>query len=387
MQCPTCSTRCSDLRDVCPNCFLDLREPKKVKGLPVTFPGLDFDALIKKYGLESAYSNYQIKQRDPIQSSENIQTGPQFLNPVLASDFELSSITAELQEVNQENVSEERREAQALFKEILQELKNFPVSDEIDLSGTLSFSPKDRETVRALFQIVGDELKGERKEQRPELLSSTERKIESEILVQRLEEVEQSVSSASSAPKKLSDLVEQQKSLGIQPDENFQQLVGPSKITLHAGIVRRTCACVIDWAFTFVLAWIGLLLYDHIEEKGYFIALASQSYDLIDWQSFGIQGAIAFLIALPCYGVFSYLSSKSTLGESWCGLVVRSNQKFKKITPFKLLTRGLLLPLYLLILPGFTRLFTKKTLIDWLSGTQILRNLDNGSALNSQDLP
>ncbi len=48
MRCPGCNFVCSDLRDLCPKCFLDLRPHKKVLGLQISKPDASYDELLGK---------------------------------------------------------------------------------------------------------------------------------------------------------------------------------------------------------------------------------------------------------------------------------------------------------------------------------------------------
>ncbi len=48
MKCPSCQFVCSDLRDLCPKCYLDLRAHKKLLSLPVTAPHATYAELVKK---------------------------------------------------------------------------------------------------------------------------------------------------------------------------------------------------------------------------------------------------------------------------------------------------------------------------------------------------
>ena len=46
MKCPGCEFVCSDLRDVCPKCYLDLRPQKKLLGLQITNPEASYNELL-----------------------------------------------------------------------------------------------------------------------------------------------------------------------------------------------------------------------------------------------------------------------------------------------------------------------------------------------------
>jgi uncharacterized RDD family membrane protein YckC len=46
MKCPSCNVICSDLRDICPNCLVDLRPTKALKGIAVTHPGRTYNELL-----------------------------------------------------------------------------------------------------------------------------------------------------------------------------------------------------------------------------------------------------------------------------------------------------------------------------------------------------
>lgn len=48
MKCPACQYVCSDLRDICPKCFLDLRAEKKLIGIPVINPDISYNELLSK---------------------------------------------------------------------------------------------------------------------------------------------------------------------------------------------------------------------------------------------------------------------------------------------------------------------------------------------------
>jgi uncharacterized RDD family membrane protein YckC len=48
MKCPACHYVCSDLRDICPKCLLDLRPSKKSLGLPISYPDSSYAVLVRK---------------------------------------------------------------------------------------------------------------------------------------------------------------------------------------------------------------------------------------------------------------------------------------------------------------------------------------------------
>ena len=50
MKCPACAFVCSDLRDICPSCFLDLREMKQQLSIAITNPDASYQELVKEYG-------------------------------------------------------------------------------------------------------------------------------------------------------------------------------------------------------------------------------------------------------------------------------------------------------------------------------------------------
>lgn len=49
MRCPDCNLVCSDLRDICPQCLVDLRPFKAERGLQITNPQLSYDDLLRKH--------------------------------------------------------------------------------------------------------------------------------------------------------------------------------------------------------------------------------------------------------------------------------------------------------------------------------------------------
>lgn len=53
MKCPNCHYICSDLRDLCPQCALDLRTHKQTIGLAVTYANLSYEELLIKSGKKS----------------------------------------------------------------------------------------------------------------------------------------------------------------------------------------------------------------------------------------------------------------------------------------------------------------------------------------------
>lgn len=50
MKCPACAFVCSDLRDLCPSCFLDLRDSKRVLGITITDPESSYQELVSGVG-------------------------------------------------------------------------------------------------------------------------------------------------------------------------------------------------------------------------------------------------------------------------------------------------------------------------------------------------
>jgi len=52
MKCTRCHTSCSDLRDICPECYLDFRPLKREAGLPITNPDLSYDQLLARVGVD-----------------------------------------------------------------------------------------------------------------------------------------------------------------------------------------------------------------------------------------------------------------------------------------------------------------------------------------------
>ena len=47
MKCPGCEFVCSDLRDICPKCLLDLRPQKEILGIQVTSPEASYEELLQ----------------------------------------------------------------------------------------------------------------------------------------------------------------------------------------------------------------------------------------------------------------------------------------------------------------------------------------------------
>ncbi len=50
MKCPECRFICSNLRDICPKCLLDLRQYKRSHSLPISFPKATYEELLGKLG-------------------------------------------------------------------------------------------------------------------------------------------------------------------------------------------------------------------------------------------------------------------------------------------------------------------------------------------------
>lgn len=48
MKCPSCNSSCSDLRDICPQCLLDLRPQKEILKIQISNPTASYDDLLKK---------------------------------------------------------------------------------------------------------------------------------------------------------------------------------------------------------------------------------------------------------------------------------------------------------------------------------------------------
>jgi RDD family len=48
MKCPACKYVCSDLRDLCPKCYLDLRAEKKALGITIINPNANYNELLQK---------------------------------------------------------------------------------------------------------------------------------------------------------------------------------------------------------------------------------------------------------------------------------------------------------------------------------------------------
>jgi hypothetical protein len=69
MKCPTCTFSFSDLRDICPQCFEDVREFKRASGIPITHPHATLDEL-------RSYLSKQPKARIQPQISAPSQTPP-----------------------------------------------------------------------------------------------------------------------------------------------------------------------------------------------------------------------------------------------------------------------------------------------------------------------
>ncbi len=65
MKCPGCGASFSDLRDLCPGCFGDLRQHKQLLGIAVTYPGLGYSELLQRLE-KRAYLNKLSLQRTPL---------------------------------------------------------------------------------------------------------------------------------------------------------------------------------------------------------------------------------------------------------------------------------------------------------------------------------
>ncbi len=69
MDCPNCAAHFSDLRDICPKCYLDLRPHKLHLGLTATYPGASYEELLKKLGVtRPAPSSYTEEATHPAAS-------------------------------------------------------------------------------------------------------------------------------------------------------------------------------------------------------------------------------------------------------------------------------------------------------------------------------
>lgn len=62
MKCPTCGITCSNLRDICPGCYIDLREHKRKTGIPVTNASATYDDLLRKAKKISPNTNIEIPE-------------------------------------------------------------------------------------------------------------------------------------------------------------------------------------------------------------------------------------------------------------------------------------------------------------------------------------
>lgn len=82
MKCPGCATTCSDLRDICPRCQIDLREAKQKAGIPISHPELTIDQLRERLGegattrqgvlgsLRSLFAAQPVPETKPTQAPE-----------------------------------------------------------------------------------------------------------------------------------------------------------------------------------------------------------------------------------------------------------------------------------------------------------------------------
>lgn len=71
MKCPACKFACSELRDICPHCMLDLREHKKLHGIEIADPNTSYQELIKKASGNIQASSPNIKPGQESTTSNN----------------------------------------------------------------------------------------------------------------------------------------------------------------------------------------------------------------------------------------------------------------------------------------------------------------------------
>ncbi|MCB0310875.1 MAG: RDD family protein, partial [Bdellovibrionales bacterium] len=81
MRCPACKFVCSDLRDICPKCLLDLRQHKRSLGLKITNPSATYDDLTHKISKTG-----ELKEKRAHANSESAKSSRTWLNIFFRKD-------------------------------------------------------------------------------------------------------------------------------------------------------------------------------------------------------------------------------------------------------------------------------------------------------------
>ncbi|MEZ4753865.1 MAG: hypothetical protein R3A13_06080 [Bdellovibrionota bacterium] len=85
MKCPACKFSCSELRDTCPHCMLDLREHKKLYQIPASDPKASYQELVGvKLEIKTSTSSSEMDRSPP--SEEKPQQDVQITSSIEGLD-------------------------------------------------------------------------------------------------------------------------------------------------------------------------------------------------------------------------------------------------------------------------------------------------------------
>ena len=408
MKCPACKFTCSELRDICPHCMLDLREHKTLHKIPITNSEASYQELIaklssskKQSGNQSladlakeslaevpeesstetaskTKSSFKSKAKNPSEISDldslvkaaeqEIKEGELEIDPQAPGEIkdsnDVDSLMAELMQESKElhkpkekestskiNLSETKDLFELAFESVKAEAKN---NDTVELGfGELSVNTPYQE-MNLLFDVAYQTTKNPHilETFNQEIPSSKNVKLDSKKLAFTLEQVKKTLEAPAFSLKR--------KGRKPRVRERLRYEYAPRKL--------RLLSALIDISTCIILAVLGTFAFGSIIAPEFINGLSIPPLP----ERYAVLGLFfALLISLSAiYPIVSIIMYKKTLGTKLTNLQIRRQNERPLITP-NAIVRGLLMPLSLICFGYAPLLFKKEALHDHFAKSKL----------------
>jgi len=312
MKCSRCHSSCSELRDLCPECYLDFRPMKEREGLPVTYPGISYEHLLLKLGVD------------------------------ICSLFD-----AELKELG---------EATAVFE--LTEA-NFGVVIE----------PQEAELLFDLALEAIEDPEAESKYVEP-VSMATGRAIDAASLEKELEEVKERITAPVFGLKKSTGTSRSKTSSGVEEVDPVQEKLEHYRLlAARTGRFKLIKGFLIDLSVCLLLSFLFTTLFVVLNDFDILKAgLAGHMPATIELIAIASLNTCIFLVSLIAYPLISLIFYDSTMGSRMAKLqILREDGEILDIP--RMVVRSFALPVSLVLFSYITVAFGKRSLHDLAAGT------------------
>jgi uncharacterized RDD family membrane protein YckC len=411
MKCPSCSTICSDLRDICPKCHLDLRPTKIAKGISVTSPGSSYEELLRllkgqpkgrestpfpqitrvetskevdqTFDLEPLPALFLAREDDseeyppslsvPLLSLSEVSVSPTSTPPGTPPPTEVPSLPEEISPKVLEEAPPQKEETtldpiEELFTSLQGELKAnnqaFSVSS-IDFRDT-----ENKELVSLYFDLSKESLLNQNDETPLEvnsLIRSDERTLVSETLSAKVAAIEEETSVRAFKKREESTPAVDFQALDALTPESKELFL------IRAGALRQLLGFIIDLSLSGVICLISVLLGHALVVPQFLQALSTLSPPLfIDV----VYVLVMFCTLLPLTFI-AYRLTIATIFSTTPGALLAGVKIVRKdgreASSLQIILRNLFLPISLLTFGFVPVLFRRNSLADYLANTRVVR--------------